>query len=117
MTLEESLKELRDSCGSIASAIVSRDGLVVAADMPSNASKETFSIMCATIMGAGTTAASELRRMPPHKVMLEAGDSRIYIFEAGRRNMVVVVVGPEVDVGDVERACHGVIDEARQLAQ
>lgn len=117
MTLEQSLQELRNSCGSLASAIVSRDGLVVAADMPSNASKETFSIMCATIIGAGTTAATEMRRMPPHKVVLEAGDSRICIFEAGRRNMVVVVVGSEVDVGDVERACRAVIDEARQMSQ
>ena len=48
MSLEALVQQIRDA-GAQAAAVVSRDGSVLAADLPPGVSRETFSIMCATI--------------------------------------------------------------------
>src|SRR2546428_7518275 len=83
MPLERMLRQLRDTCGSQAAAVVSRDGLVIAGDMPESISRETFAIMCATILGAGMTAATELRVPSPNHIVLATNETRIHIFDAG----------------------------------
>ncbi len=94
-TLEEMVRALRDVTKAEAVAVVNRDGAVVAASLPSSVSQETFSIMCAAILGAGMTAATEFHHAAPHRVVLESKDSTILIQEVGRRAMVVLVLAPE----------------------
>ncbi len=94
-TLEEMVRALRDVTKAEAVAVINRDGGVVAASLPPAVSQETFSIMCAAILGAGMTAATELRHAAPHRVVLESADSTIIIQEVGRRAMLVLVVPPE----------------------
>lgn len=103
MGLEELLAELRKNHGTLAAAVVSRDGLVVAADLPPEVSQETFSIMCAAIMGAGMTATTELGRSSPDRISLRSEDVRILIYAAGRKSMLVVVLPPEVDLDAVDK--------------
>lgn len=114
MSLEKMLKELRKSFGSHAAAVVSRDGLIVASDMPDNISRETFAIMCATILGAGMTAATELRTSPPSHVALTTREYRIHIFEAGPRALVVLVVPPERSDADLRIALQPVVAQVRR---
>jgi predicted regulator of Ras-like GTPase activity (Roadblock/LC7/MglB family) len=114
MTLERMLRQLRDSCGSQAAAVVSRDGLVIAGDMPDNISKETFAIMCATILGAGMTAATELRYSAPSHVSLSTREARIHIFEAGPRALVVLVAPPNRDEEEIRAALQPVMEEVRR---
>ena len=97
MSLEDMLRKARIACGATAMAIVSRDGVIVAADLPEVMSKETFSIMCATIMGAGMTAANELGRTPPAKVLMQSRDLQLIIVEAGRRAMIVAALPATTD--------------------
>ncbi len=94
-TLEDMVRALRDVTKAEAVAVINRDGGVVAASLPSSVSQETFSIMCAAILGAGMTAATEFRHAAPHRVVLESTDSTIVIQEVGRRAMLVLVVPPE----------------------
>jgi predicted regulator of Ras-like GTPase activity (Roadblock/LC7/MglB family) len=100
MAFEAVLKELR-SAGATAAAIVSRDGTVLGADLPSTVSRETFSIMCATIHGAGMTVSTELHRSNPSRIVLETGEGRLVIAEAGRRALVVLVLPPGAEVEHV----------------
>ncbi len=93
--LEEMVRALRDVAHAEAVAVINRDGAVVAAALPPSVSQETFSIMCAAIMGAGMTAATEFRHAAPHQAVLESTDSTIFILEIGRRAMLVLVVPPE----------------------
>ena len=93
--LETMLLALRDVAHAEAAAVINRDGAVVAAALPSSVSQETFSIMCAAILGAGMTAATEFRHSPPHRVILESKDAAILIQEVGRRAMLVLVVPPD----------------------
>ncbi|MEK6988204.1 MAG: roadblock/LC7 domain-containing protein [Candidatus Thermoplasmatota archaeon] len=94
-TLQEMVRALRDVTKAEAAAVINRDGGIVAAELPPAVSQETFSIMCAAILGAGMTAATELRHASPHRVILESEDSTIVIQEIGRRAMLVLVVPPE----------------------
>ncbi len=93
--LEEMVRALRDVARAEAAAVINRDGGIVAAALPPSVSPETFSIMCAAILGAGMTAATEFRHAAPHRVVLESTDSTILIQEVGRRAMLVLVVPPE----------------------
>ncbi len=104
MALQTTLQAIRDA-GVLAVAVVSRDGTVLAADLPPGVSRETFSIMCATIHGAGMTVSNEMRRSPPRRIALESSEGRILITEAGRRALVIFVLptGETLDDGQVDR--------------
>ncbi|OGD47998.1 MAG: hypothetical protein A3K76_02710 [Euryarchaeota archaeon RBG_13_57_23] len=98
MELKPSLRALRQSCGAIASAVVSRDGLVIAADLPDGVSMETFGIMCATLLGAASTAHSELRVGTPQRVIVESEDTKMVLIGAGRKALIVAVISRRGDV-------------------
>ncbi len=110
MAMQELLVGLKRDHGALASALVSRDGLVMAADLPEEVSQETFSIMCAAIMGAGMTATTELGKTSPDRIALRSSDVRILIYAAGRKSMLVVVLPPESDLDAVDRV-------GREIAQ
>ncbi|HWM52075.1 MAG TPA: roadblock/LC7 domain-containing protein [Thermoplasmata archaeon] len=102
--LADMVRALRDVTKAEAVAVVNRDGGIVAAELPRSVSQETFSIMCAAILGAGMTAATELGHTAPHRVLLESDDATVVIQEIGRRAMVVLVVPPERVVSDLDAA-------------
>jgi len=112
MSLDDIVKKTRQACGANAMAVVSRDGVVIAADMPKGVAKETFSIMCATILGAGMTAANELGKAPPSRIVLDSNDLHILIVESGRRSMVVAVMPAGSDPYEVEPQLKGLISAA-----
>src|SRR2546427_9429008 len=85
-------------------AVINRDGGIVVADLPRTVSPETFSIMCAAILGAGMTAATELDHAAPHRVLLQSDDATLVIQEVGRRAMLVLVVAPERAVSEMDAA-------------
>jgi len=97
MELKPALRNLRQSCGAIASAVISRDGLVIAGDVPPEVSMETFAIMCATLLGAASTAHSELRIGTPLHIVVEAEDAKMVVVGAGRKALIVAVIGRRGD--------------------
>lgn len=102
--LEDMVRALRDATNSEAAAVINRDGAIVASALPASVSPETFSIMCAAILGAGMTAATEFRHAAPYRVLLESKDVVIVITEIGRRAMLVLVVPPERSTDSVSAA-------------
>ncbi len=96
MAYEATLRDLKGA-GAIAAAIVSRDGTILGADLPPQVSRETFSIMCATIHGAGMTVSTELHRTNPSRIILDTTEGNVLIAEAGRRALVVIVLPPGMD--------------------
>lgn len=95
--LKPALRALRQDFNALASAIVSRDGLIMAGDIPEDASSETFGIMCATLLGAASTAHSELRIGTPLGLMVESEESMMIVVGAGRKALIVAVVPREAD--------------------
>lgn len=111
--LKGMLKELR-SDGVKSSAIISRDGLVIAADMDTGTYVETFAIMCATLMGAAVTANMELKRGAPDKVTVESSDGKMLIVSAGRKAVVVSVIEGGVDEEHVTKQMEKIASSVRQ---
>jgi predicted regulator of Ras-like GTPase activity (Roadblock/LC7/MglB family) len=91
------IKDLKTRIGGIAAALVSRDGLVLYADVPAGVYTETFAIMCATILGAAATANTELNRAPPEKIVIEGNDSKTVIVGSGKKALLVAVVDQSAD--------------------
>ena len=79
------IKDLKTRIAGIATALVSRDGLVLYADVPAGVYTETFAIMCATILGAAATANTELNRAPPERIVIEGNDSKTIIVGSGKK--------------------------------
>ncbi|MFQ6012792.1 MAG: roadblock/LC7 domain-containing protein [Thermoplasmata archaeon] len=102
MSLENVLGRLRKETEAIASAVISRDGLVIAADLPEGVSTETFSIMCAAIMGAAMTATTEMGRNAPTRILIESEDLLVVIYASDRHSMLVVVLPPGADLARVD---------------
>ncbi len=70
---------------------------MIAADLPEGVSMETFAIMCATLLGAASTAHSELRISTPQHVMVEGEDAKMILVGAGRKALIVSVIGRKGD--------------------
>jgi predicted regulator of Ras-like GTPase activity (Roadblock/LC7/MglB family) len=86
------VKDLRARVSGLATALVSRDGQVLCADLPEGRYTETFAIMCATVFGAAATASQELDRAPPERILIEGEDSRTVLVACGRTAVLVAVI-------------------------
>jgi predicted regulator of Ras-like GTPase activity (Roadblock/LC7/MglB family) len=95
------VKDLKTRIAGVAAALVSRDGLVLFADVPAGVYTETFAIMCATILGAAATANTELNRAPPERIIIEGNDSKTIIVGSGKKALLVAVVDKTADVAHV----------------
>lgn len=115
MELKPALRALKQSCGSIASAIISRDGLVIAADVPEGVSVETFAIMCATLLGAASTAHSELRIGTPHSILVETDDAKMVVVGAGRKALIVAVLLKKSDPAVALRKLNELADTIKMI--
>jgi predicted regulator of Ras-like GTPase activity (Roadblock/LC7/MglB family) len=115
MELKPALRALRQSCGAFASAVVSRDGLVIAADVPEGVSMETFGIMCATLLGAASTANSELRVGTPLHVVVESEDAKMIVVGAGRKALIVTVIGKKSDANVALKKLDEIADTLKMI--
>ena len=91
------LRDFKTRVSAIATALVSRDGVVLYADVPTGSFVDTFAIMCATVLGAATAANLELRKAPPEFVAIEANDSTTLIAGCGSKALLVAMVDPTGD--------------------
>ncbi len=82
-----------------ASAVVSRDGLLMAGDISSNIRAETFAAMSATMLGAAETAISELNKGVPNRVIVETSQGKIVATGAGPKALLVMMVRADAGLG------------------
>jgi len=97
--LEKVLKDLKDVGDILASAIVSRDGLLIAADLSPNVNADAFAAMTATMLGAAETATSELGMGIPDRVIVEGKTGKIVAVGAGPKALLVVMTNPRANLG------------------
>jgi len=86
------LKELKSEFGAISSAILGRDGMMMAGDIPDGVTADTLTIMCATMMGAAVTAHSELRTGQPKLIRITSENHEMFITSAGPKAIIITVV-------------------------
>jgi hypothetical protein len=94
------LLKLGDS-GIDMSAVVSRDGTLIASYTAPGDEDKIFAPMYAAMLGAAEEAASELRLGVPHRVKLEVGDKKMVVTGAGPKALLVALVGEKANYSKV----------------
>ena len=102
-TKYESLEKVLQGLNTIGdvegSAIISRDGLIIASTLPPNFDKETFSAMCATMVGAAETAAMDINKGVPERVIVETRGMKLLAIGAGNEMLLVTITAPQSNLG------------------
>jgi hypothetical protein len=93
------LKELRKIGDIQGSSVVSRDGLIIAADLSQDVDEETFAAMSAAMQGAAETAISELKQGGLNQIIIDASKGKMITIGAGTLAILVVLAKPEVNLG------------------
>ncbi len=104
--LRSALSRLRDS-GIEASAVISRDGMMIAADVPPGEERKILAPLYAATMGAAEGATSELRLGVPRRVVMDVGSKKVIVEGAGQMALIVALVGSSAQyrkaVPDIDR--------------
>ncbi len=114
--LKAALSKLKGS-GIEASAVISRDGSLLIADVPAGEENKIFAPMYAAMLGAAEEATSELRLGVPRRVVMEVGDKKLVAVGAGPKALVIALVDPKASyqkaVGEIDHAASEVKDILR----
>lgn len=114
--LQRALRNLRTEFGSMASAVVSRDGILMASDIPEGVIAETFTIMCATMMGAASTAHSELRIGQPKTMRVTSEKHEMVLVSAGRKAIIICVVPAGAKVDQLQARLREIVEGVQESA-
>lgn len=97
--LEKVLKEINNVGGVEASAVASRDGLLICSTISKKQHAETFVAMSATMVGAAETATMELGKGIPDRIIVESKNGRIMGTGAGQKALLLVMTRPDAGLG------------------
>lgn len=100
------LDSLCADCGLEGSAVVSRDGLLIAASSL-GAKAEAVAAMSATLVGAAENAVRELKRGNLELVAIGSDEARLVAIGAGPYALLVVLAPPAADLGSVVSGMKG----------
>jgi hypothetical protein len=100
--LAKTLRNLIDTSGDISGvAVVSRDGLIMAADLPANIEQARVGAVSAAILSLSGRSVDQLKRGDLQQTMVQGGDGNIVITYAGSNAVLVGLTGPNVNLGMV----------------
>ncbi|MEW5838527.1 MAG: roadblock/LC7 domain-containing protein [Pseudomonadota bacterium] len=107
------LAELNGSSADIeASAVVSTDGLMMAALLPSTMDEDRVGAMSAALLSLGDRTAKELARGGLEQVLIKGDKGYILMTHAGEDAVLTVLAKPQAKLGliflDVKRAAESV---------
>lgn len=97
--LEKILKGINNIGGVEASAVASRDGLLICSTIPKKQHAETFVAMSATMIGAAETATTELGKGIPDRIIVESKNGKIIGTGAGSKALLLVMAQPDAGLG------------------
>jgi uncharacterized protein len=97
--MEIILKEINEAGGIEASAIASRDGLLICTTLLDQQQAEIFVAMSATMMGAAETAAAELGKGIPDITIVESQSGKIIGIGAGPKALLLVMTRRDASLG------------------
>lgn len=93
------LEELRKAGDIEASAIVRRDGLMIASDLPARIESRTVAAMTAALVGTAETCSSELKRGIFEEIVVDSENGKIVAIGAGKLAILVCLVQKEGNLG------------------
>ena len=103
--------EMKEKFQVLAAGYITRDGMPKYIELPEGAYPETFSIMCATVLGAAGTAATELGQRNPEYVIVETGEIKIFIVSGGMKGLLVAAIRTENKEEEIISYMKGAIEK------
>lgn len=97
--LEKILADLKTIGNIEASAIVRRDGLMIASNLPSSIDSRIIAAMSAAIVGTAETSSAELQRGRFLQVIVESEGGKIISTGAGQLAILICLVTREANLG------------------
>lgn len=103
------LSELNGTSADIeASAVISTDGLMMAALLPASMDEDRVGAMSAAMLSLGGRTSTELARGALEQVLIKGGDGYVLMTGAGENAVLTVLAKPNAKLGliflDVKRA-------------
>ncbi|MEW6070628.1 MAG: roadblock/LC7 domain-containing protein [Candidatus Thermoplasmatota archaeon] len=99
--LERELKKLATVEGILGSAIIARNGMVIAEELPEGVDERRVAAMAATLMASIETLASTIGKGLPKRVHTELERSSVMVFELGPRALLLAMLSPNIDLEQV----------------
>ncbi len=101
-TIEKILKNLNMRSPEIeASAVMSRDGMMVASEMKPGVEPDRVAAMCAALLGLSDTAASELDRGELRLVLLHGAKGVLLLVQVGESHVLALSATTDIKLGAV----------------
>jgi len=97
--LEKVLENLKTVGDIEASAIVRRDGLMIASNLPSSTDARTIAAMSAALVGTSETSSLELKRGKFLQVIVEAENGKFVLTGAGKMAILACLLGKDANLG------------------
>jgi len=82
-----------------ASAVVSRDGLIVASHMSSNIDEDRFGAMCASLLALAAKATAEVDRGQLRQMILDGSKGPVLLTHCGAVAVLAVAAHPNAHLG------------------
>ncbi|MCK4718567.1 MAG: roadblock/LC7 domain-containing protein [Thermoplasmata archaeon] len=112
-TLEPYLDEIKKVGGVNAATIVSRSGMRVAGEVPSDTHMETFVAMSAIVLGASETAASELKETLKY-VEIRSSKQKILLIGIGGKGILALTIAGDIEIAPLQRAISDIIGKLKK---
>ena len=111
--LNSILSDLNGSSADIeASAVISTDGLMIAAALPAGLDQDRVGAMSAAILSLGDRTAKELARGELEQVLIRGAKGYVLLTHAGEDAVVTALAKPDAKLGlvflDVKRAADAI---------
>ncbi|MBV1915840.1 MAG: roadblock/LC7 domain-containing protein [Pseudomonadales bacterium] len=113
--LSSVLSELNGTSADIeASAVISTDGLMIAAVLPQGVDEDRVGAMSAAMLSLGDRTAEELGRGTLEQVLIKGDNGYVLMTHAGEDAVVTVMAKPKAKLGliflDVKRATQSITE-------
>lgn len=111
--LSSILSDLNGTSADIeASAVISTDGLMMAAELPSGMDEDRVGAMSAAMLSLGDRTAQELARGSLEQVLIKGEKGYVVMTHAGAEAVVTVIAKPNAKLGliflDIKRAAESI---------
>jgi len=98
-SLQEELEKLRENSEFLGTALVNRNGLLVASRLPRDVDDRKFCAMAATMFGAIETAASTIGSNKVDNLTVEFSDFQLIIMETNENMILVSLLNLNINLG------------------
>lgn len=113
---EDALADLKAIKGVKASAIITRDGLLIIGNTPPKIHAEAFAAMTATMASAAEVSMSELGQGTPKHVIAESDNAKIIAMGAGLKMLLVVIADPAIKLDSMVGKMKDAADTIKKAA-